>query len=185
MSVLPIKYQSESFKHTKNFNIIDGTINLATLEQRLGKQLQIIFNPLVNILAAEIKNNKQNEKLIKNQKLHDSLSKSLNAISGSPTKDNKKQSKTFPNKKFTCWACKNDHKLMFCDEFLNKDVSDRKQFVIDQNLVATACQKTIMSKTVSHSLHVVTNHVVKNIARYSMRIKNQCQIQILQQTLTM
>ena len=120
MPVLPIKYQSEFFKHTKNFNIIDGTINLATLEQRLGKQLQIIFNPLANILAAEIKNNKQNEKLIKNQKLHDSLSKSLNAISGSLTRDHKKQSKTFPNNKFTCWACKNNHKLMFCNEFQTK-----------------------------------------------------------------
>ena len=180
LSVLPKKYQSEFFKHIKDFNMLDGTINLTTLEQWLEKQLQIIFNPLANILAAEIKNNKQNEKLIKNQKLHDSLSKSLNAISGSLARNNKKQPKTFPNKKFTCWTCK-----MFCDEFLNKDVSDRKQFVIDQNLVATACQKTIMSKTVSHSLHVVTNHVVKNIARYSMRIKNQCQIQILQQTLTM
>ena len=49
--------------------MLDGTINLTTLEQWLEKQLQIIFNPLVNILAAEIKNNKQNEKQIKNHKL--------------------------------------------------------------------------------------------------------------------
>ena len=95
--------------------------------------MQIIFNPLEKILAAEIKN-KQNEKQIKNQKLHDSLSKSLNAISGTSTRDDKKQSKTFPNKKFTCCACKNDHKLMFWDEFLNKDISDPKQFAIDQKL---------------------------------------------------
>ena len=73
----------------------DATINLTTLEQWLEKQLQIIFNPLANILAAEIKINKENEKQIKNQKQHDSLSKLLNAISGSPTRDNKKQSKTF------------------------------------------------------------------------------------------
>ena len=139
--VLPIKYQSEFLKHTKYFNMLDGTINVTTLEQWLEKQLQIIFNPLASILAAETKNNKENEKQIKNQKLHDSLSKSLNAISGSPTRDNKKQSKTFPNKKFICWGCKNDHKLMFCDEFLNKDVSDRKQFVNDQKLCFNCLSK--------------------------------------------
>ena len=35
----------------------------------------MIFNPLANILAAEIKNNQQNEKQIKNYKLHNGLSK--------------------------------------------------------------------------------------------------------------
>ena len=40
--------------------MLDGTINLTTLEQWLEKHLQIIFNPLTNILAAAIKNNKQN-----------------------------------------------------------------------------------------------------------------------------
>ena len=81
------------------------------------------------------------KKQIKNQKLHDSLSKSLNAISGTSTKDDKKQSKTFTNKKFNFLACKNDHKLMFCDEFLNKYVSDRKQFVIDQKLCFNCLSK--------------------------------------------
>ena len=61
LSVLPIKYQSEFFKHTKDFNMLDGTINLTTLGQWLGKQLQIVFSPLANILAAEIRY-KQNEK---------------------------------------------------------------------------------------------------------------------------
>ena len=61
---------------------------------------------------------------MKYQKLQDSLSKSLNAISGSPTRDNKKQFKMFPNKKLTCWGCKNGHKLMSCNGFLNKGVSD-------------------------------------------------------------
>ena len=102
--------------------------------------MQIIFNPLANILAAEIKG-KQNETQIKNQKLHDGLSKSLNAISVSSTRDDKKQPKTFPNKEYACWAFKNDHKLMFCDEFLNKDVSDRKQFVIDQKLGCNCLSK--------------------------------------------
>ena len=35
--------------------MLDGTINLTTLGQQLEKQLQIIFNPLANILAAKIK----------------------------------------------------------------------------------------------------------------------------------
>ena len=70
------------------------------------------------------------------------MSKSLNAISGSSTRDNKKQSKTFPNKKFTFWACKNDHKLMLCDEILSKDVPDRKQFLIDQKLCCNCLSKT-------------------------------------------
>ena len=46
--------------------MLDGTINFTTSEQWLEKQLQIIFNLLANILAAEIKNNKQNQKQIKN-----------------------------------------------------------------------------------------------------------------------
>ena len=81
-------------------------------------------NPLANILAAEIKN----------QKLLDGLSKLWNAIWGSSTRDDKKYSKTFPNKKLTYWSCKNDHKLMFCGRILNKDISDRKKFVNDQKL---------------------------------------------------
>ena len=113
------------------------------------------------------------------------MSKSLNAISGSSNRDNKKQSKTFPNKKFTFWACKIDHKLMFCDEMLSKDVSDRKQFLIDQKFCCNCLSKPIMTKIVSQNLHAVLNHVVKNITHYSMGMKNRCQIQILQQPLTM
>ena len=124
LAILPIKYQSDFFKHTKDFNMLDGTINLIFLEEWLEKQLQTIFNPLANILAAEIKN-KQNDK---NPKL-------VNAISGAaPKNDSKHQTKSSSKKKFTCWLCQNDHKLMFCDDFLNKDVKNRKQFVIDQKL---------------------------------------------------
>ena len=141
LSVLPIKYQSEYFKQTKDFNMLDGTINLKTLKQCLKKQLYMIFNLLAN------RNEKIkiiNKKQIKHQKLPDGLSKSLNAISGSSTRNNKKRSKTFLTKKFTCWACKNDHELMFCNEFLSKDVSDHKQFVkaLFQLLVKkTSCQR--------------------------------------------
>ena len=46
--------------------MLDGTFNRTTLEQWLEKQLQIIFNHFANILAAEIKSNKQNERKIKN-----------------------------------------------------------------------------------------------------------------------
>ena len=97
----------------------------------------------------------------KNQKLHDSLSISLNAISGSSTRDNKKQSKTFPNKKFNCWACKNDPKLMFCDEFLNKDISDCKRFVIDQKLCFNCLSKN----------HHVKNCVSEFTCRHQSRVK--------------
>ena len=54
--------------------MFDETINLTTLQKCLEKQLQTIFNHLVNISAAEIKN-KHNKKQIKNQKLRDGLSK--------------------------------------------------------------------------------------------------------------
>ena len=43
--------------------MLDRTINLTTLEQWLEKQLQIIFNSLANILAAEIENKMKNKKL--------------------------------------------------------------------------------------------------------------------------
>ena len=164
--------------------MLDGTINLATSEQCLEKQLQIIFNLLADILTAEIKNNKQNEKQIKNQKLPDSLSKSLKAITGSPTRDNRKQSKTFPKKKFTCCSCKNDHKLMFCDEFLNKDVCNRKQFVINQKLCFNCLSKKHHVKDCI-SEHTCCHESCGKITHYSMRINGQYQIQILQQTLTM
>ena len=103
---------------------------------------------------------------------------SLNAISGSSTRDDKKQSKTFPNKKITCWACKNDHKLMFCDEFLNKDVSDRKQFVIDQKLCFNCLSKNHHVKDCISEFTYRHKSCGKNITHYSMKIKNQCQIQI-------
>ena len=74
LSVFPKNHQIEFFKHTKDFNMFDETINLTTLQKCLEKQLQTIFNHLVNISAAEIKN-KHNKKQIKNQKLHDGLSK--------------------------------------------------------------------------------------------------------------
>ena len=154
---------------------MDGTINLTTLEQWLQKQLQIIFNPLENILAEELKNSKQNEKQIKNQKLHDSLSKSLNAISGSLARNNKKQPKTFPNKKFTCWTCK-----MFCDEFLNKDVSDRKQFVIDQNLCFNCLSKNQHVKDCISEFKYHRESCGKKHHTLLHEDKNQCQIQILQ-----
>ena len=35
--------------------MLDGQINLTTLKQWLEKHFKIIFNPLANILAAEIK----------------------------------------------------------------------------------------------------------------------------------
>ena len=37
--------------------MLDGTVNLATLEQWLKKEFQIVFNPIANI-AAEIKKQK-------------------------------------------------------------------------------------------------------------------------------
>ena len=52
-----LKYQGGFFKHTKDFNMLDGTVNLATLEQWLKKEFQIVFNPIANI-AAEIKKQK-------------------------------------------------------------------------------------------------------------------------------
>ena len=44
-----MKYQSKFFEHAKAFIMLDGTINLTTLEQWLEKQLQISFTPLANI----------------------------------------------------------------------------------------------------------------------------------------
>ena len=45
------------------------------------------------------------------------------------------------NKKFTYWSCKNDHKVMFCDAFLNKDVINHKQFVTNQQLCFNCLSK--------------------------------------------
>ena len=49
-----MKHQRKFFKYTEDFNMLGGTVNLTTL---------------ATILAAEVKNNKQNEKQIKSQKL--------------------------------------------------------------------------------------------------------------------
>ena len=57
--------------------------------------MRTIFNPLANISAAETKKQQTNWKTNKKSKLHDGLSKSLNAISGSSTRDDKKQFKAF------------------------------------------------------------------------------------------
>ena len=46
--------------------MLDGTINLTTVKQWLEKHFKIIFNPLANILAAEIK--KTTNKITNNKK---------------------------------------------------------------------------------------------------------------------
>ena len=58
LSVLPIKYQSEFFKHAKDFNMLDEIINITTLEQWLEKQLQITFNSLANTFSCRNKKQK-------------------------------------------------------------------------------------------------------------------------------
>ena len=68
-------------------------MELLTLQNQSGgleKQLEINFNPLENILAAEIKKQQTNEKQIKIQNLNDGLSKQLNAISRSSIRNDTK-----------------------------------------------------------------------------------------------
>ena len=50
---LPIFLRRDFFKATKNSNMLDGSLNLITLENWLDKKLKSLFNPLADIISNE------------------------------------------------------------------------------------------------------------------------------------
>ena len=87
--------------------------------------------------------------------------------------------KTFQNKKFTFWTCKKDQKLMFCDEFLNKDVSDCKRFVTDQKLCFNCLSKNHHVKDCISEFTCCPESCGKRHHTLLREDKTRCQIQIL------
>ena len=57
---LPSFLRRDFFKATKNSNMLDGSLNLITLENWLDKKLKSLFNPLAHIISNE--EDKQKEK---------------------------------------------------------------------------------------------------------------------------
>ena len=50
---LPRFLRQDFFKATKNSNMLDGSLNLITLENWLDKKLKSLFNPLADIISNE------------------------------------------------------------------------------------------------------------------------------------
>ena len=50
---LPYILRQEFFKATRDWNLIDGSVNLIVFENWLERKLNIYFNPLADIIAVE------------------------------------------------------------------------------------------------------------------------------------
>ena len=53
---LPFYLQRDFFQVTKDFNMLDGSINFVTLEKWLDKQIKSLFNPLADIISDKKEN---------------------------------------------------------------------------------------------------------------------------------
>ena len=56
---LPRFLRRDFFKATKNSNMLDGSLNLITLENWLDKKLKSLFNPLADIIRMKKINQKR------------------------------------------------------------------------------------------------------------------------------
>ena len=79
---LPTFLRREFFKATRDSNILDGTVNLITLEKWLNEKLKSMFNPLADIVS----NEEEKLKVIKKTSFK---SHTINTLKKDTTKDNK------------------------------------------------------------------------------------------------
>ena len=67
---LPSFLRRDFFKATKNSNMLDGSVNLITLENWLDKKLKSLFNPLIDIISNEEDKQKARKFSHKNRLTH-------------------------------------------------------------------------------------------------------------------
>ena len=79
---LPTFLRREFFKATRDSNMLDGTVNLITLEKWLNEKLKSMFNALADIIS----NEEEKLKVIKKTSFK---SRTINTLKKDTTKDNK------------------------------------------------------------------------------------------------
>ena len=121
---LPYSLRQEFFKATRDYNLIDGSVNIIVFENRLERKLETYFNLLSDIIAPEDTSPRyQNPKKNKNLKINNILSvKEDHNIM--PATDDKEESKNIK-----CCLCTKPHRLMDGDNFKGKTADERKEYI--------------------------------------------------------
>ena len=118
---------------------------MVTFEKCIKDQLKTSLNPLAYIIIDKehmLKNRYQIAKLTYRQSIH-SLETDININNvnytshGSKDEENLKESKIDNTRTFSCWLCKNNHRLMNCKGFL----AERKNFAFDNKLCFNGLSK--------------------------------------------
>ena len=91
-----------------------------------------MFNPVADIISKE-------EEKLKDIKKTPFKSCTINTLKNETTKDNKTENNEVNkimtqnpdkvNQGIKCWLCKNEHRLMNCEQFLSKSFTEKKDFV--------------------------------------------------------
>ena len=102
-----------------------------------------MFNTLADIISNE------EEKLKRIKKT--SLSRKINALKTDTTKDNKTENTKVDkvmtqnldkvNQGTKCWLCKNENRLINCEQLVTKDLLRKKNLLIKGGYVLIICQR--------------------------------------------
>ena len=96
----------------------------------LDRQLNVYFNPLVEVVATrELPNaNKTPINCHINNFLREQIRKNEKEAKEQNNKGDEKDEQ-IPQRSIKCWFCHKSHKLMNCFKFLKKSLEERKEFV--------------------------------------------------------
>ena len=140
---LPHNLRNEFYKSTRDFNLLEGNVNLIFLERWLESRIKTYFNPLANIIANQEKKGNNTRTNLK-----EDLLKNVNTINQGPSSSNDSDtlSPGNSNKEVKCFLCSHNHRLMDCQKFQKQGVSERKTFVKKEKLCFNCLSKAHSSK---------------------------------------
>ena len=194
---LPNYVRQEFFKNTGNVQF-DG-IDLLYFERWLEQKLRRYFNPIANIIADVEVHSKNNERP-HGQRRRNIAPSYINTIVHDDSKvenikqvNNLEDSKSKPIQR-KCWLCSGSHRLMECDQFTKKSITDRKKVVEEEKLcwnclskghVVKDCKSTYTCKIegCNKKHHTMLHHSTKpivNVNSYkSTKDFNKTYLQVL------
>ena len=111
-------------------------------ESWLDRQLNVYFNPLVEVVATrELPNaNKTPINCHINNFLREQIHKNEKEAKEQNNKGDEKDEQ-IPQRSIKCWFCHKSHKLMNCFKFLKKSLEERKEFVRTNKLCEDCLSK--------------------------------------------
>ena len=126
---LPHNIRIEFYKATRNFDLLDGDVDLTFLEKWLENRLKSFFNPIANIIAA------QETKINNPRNFHKTATqKQVNFLNNSTSQPGDRKGNS-EHKTLQCYLCSQDHRLMECVNFKQKIASQRKRICKNKKTV--------------------------------------------------